>query len=338
MISTGALVDRINNLATMVFGNASSESTVDGGYDPSPMDVFVVREMLSRAVRLPPDIVDVIFDYAEYWAHSTNYIDYLEERRIPMRVVGTSKSENRFLLRSVPIGLTTLDDRKNLAEGFSYDTNEAKPRPLKTEFDPVFFKKLANHPMPKLEHPVRKIVFTIKSRDQGFGGPRRRGPGPYDASWTWFEAGLERFDREQTCDPQCTADLRYNSPKSPAPSLPLCALRSVYPPIETSDKGEGEYKYHHSLAANDKYLIQRNKTANRDLQDNVVTWSRTDNVDPESEEARELEAQGRGKASMTGEFVRSLKMGDVVSIWAKARFPAWVNHVEKIKVDIYWAV
>ena len=98
MISPGALVDRINNLTTMVFGNASSESTADGGYDPSPMDVFVVREMLSRAIRLPPDIVDVIFDYAEYWAHSTNYIDYLEEHKTPMRVVGTSKSENRFLV------------------------------------------------------------------------------------------------------------------------------------------------------------------------------------------------------------------------------------------------
>ena len=93
------------------------------------------------------------------------------------------------------------------------------------------------------------------------------------------------------------------------------------------------------MAANDKHLIQRNKTANRDWQDNVVTWSWTDNVDPESEEARKLEEdQGRGKASMTGEFVRSLKMGDVVSIWGKARFPAWVNHVQKIKVDIYWAV
>lgn len=100
----------------------------------------------------------------------------------------------------MPVGLTTLDDRKNLAEEFAYDTNEARPRPLKTEFDPVFFKKLAKHPMPKLEHPVRKVVFTIKSKDQGWGGPRQKGPSPYEASWTWFEAGLERFDREKTCE------------------------------------------------------------------------------------------------------------------------------------------
>jgi hypothetical protein len=113
----------------------------------------------------------------------------------------------------------------------------------------------------------------------------------------------------------------------------------VYPPIEPSDNHDEEYKYHHSLAANDKHLIQRNKTAHGTLQDNVVTWSWTDNVHPQSEEARKLEEdQGRGKASMTGEFVRSLKMGEVVSIWAKARFPGWVNYVEKIKVDIYWAV
>jgi hypothetical protein len=102
MISPGALVDGFNNLTTMVFGSASSEPTADGGYDPSPMDVFVVREMLSRAIRLPPDIVDVIFDYAEYWAHSTNYIDYLEEHKEPMRVTGSSELENRFLVSIFP--------------------------------------------------------------------------------------------------------------------------------------------------------------------------------------------------------------------------------------------
>lgn len=55
----------------------------------------------------------------------------------------------------------------------------------------------------------------------------------------------------------------------------------------------------------------------------VVTWDWRD--DPQT-------AEGNGK------FVRSLKMGDVVSVWGKARFPRTVNKVRKVKIDIYWAV
>ena len=233
--------------------------------------------------------------------------------------------------------------------------NESIPRPLKTELDPSFFKSLAKYPTPKLVHPVRKIVFTTKSKDQGWSSTRNRGDkGEYEASWTWFEAGLERFDKEQICEsssplvgrfrltragePHCPPDLRYNSPKAPAPSLPLCALRSIQPTVQPNDK-DGEYEYHQPLLPSDEYTVQRNKTANKQWQYNVVTWSWEDNVDPESEEAKELEKdKGRGKATATGEFVRSLKLGDVITIWGKARFPGWANQVEKVKIDIYWAV
>jgi hypothetical protein len=51
-----------------------------------------------------------------------------------------------------------------------------------------------------------------------------------------------------------------------------------------------------------------------------------------------LEEQGRGRDTGTGEFVRNLKLGDVVTVWAKARFPQWVNVVEQVKIDVYWAV
>lgn len=165
---------------------------------------------------------------------------------------------------------------------------------------------------------------------------------------------MERFDREQICEftrgqsyarltrpgePHCPSDLRYNSPKAQAPSLPLCALRPVQPAIKPSGKNDGGYVYDHPLASHDRYTIQRNKTANRKWQYNVVTWSWGDNVDPESNKAKELVRDlGRGMATATGEFVRGLKIGDVVSVWGKARFPGWVNNVEKVRIDVYWAI
>lgn len=88
---------------------------------------------------------------------------------------------------------------KALSEVLAYDINEAKPHPLTSEHDPAYFAKLAKYPTPGLVNPVRKIVFTIKSKDQGWGGE----PGTrhtYKSSWTWFEAGLERFDANQKCE------------------------------------------------------------------------------------------------------------------------------------------
>lgn len=58
----------------------------------------------------------------------------------------------------------------------------------------------------------------------------------------------------------------------------------------------------------------------------------------ESPEVTALAEIGRGKATGDGEFVRNLKLGDIVTVWAKARFPGWVNYVDRVKVDVYWAI
>lgn len=53
----------------------------------------------------------------------------------------------------------------------------------------------------KLANPVRKIVFAIESRDQGWGGELEH-EGTYHGSWTWFEAGIERLEKQNTCKSQ----------------------------------------------------------------------------------------------------------------------------------------
>lgn len=109
------------------------------------------------------------------------------------------------------MGLTHLDDRKDLAEVLAYDLNRLQPLPLEREHDAKFFKGLVSYPTPRLVHPVRKVVFTIKSHDQGWAN-RNVQRGSYKASWTWFEAGLERFDADATCT------LVTRGPQTPQPS------------------------------------------------------------------------------------------------------------------------
>ncbi len=48
----------------------------DGHYDPSPIDVVVVRIMLAKATKLPVDVIDGIFELAEYWVHTMTAADY----------------------------------------------------------------------------------------------------------------------------------------------------------------------------------------------------------------------------------------------------------------------
>lgn len=96
--------------------------------------------------------------------------------------------------------MTGLTEKKNLAEELAYDTNLPRPWPLEREHERSFFAELADYPTPRLVHPVRKIVFNIRSKDQG-GSGRSTESGPFHNSWTWFDAGLERFDAAKECKP-----------------------------------------------------------------------------------------------------------------------------------------
>jgi hypothetical protein len=84
--------------------------------------------------------------------------------------------------------------------------------------------------------------------------------------------------------------------------------------------------------------LQKNLTSVKSTKEHIVTWSFDDHIDPGSLEANELQTQGRGSGTGSGELVRSLEVGDVITVWAKARFPGWVNVVEEISIDVYWAV
>ncbi|KAJ6447007.1 ankyrin repeat protein [Purpureocillium lavendulum] len=278
-------------------------------YHPSPIDIAVTRIMLVRSKRLPPDIVDAVFDFAEYWAHSTNAINFTTEHQDHLRISGSSEVENKFLLRSFPLGLTGITADKSLAEELAYDTNESKPQPLAKDRESSYFAMLANYPTPRLARPCRKVVFSIRGKDQGWvTSPDSRDT--YSGSWTWYEAGLERFDATQDCDSKCTSD--------------------------SSD--QQTYTYDHTLFPQDPFLIQKNRAASKDFVDHVVTWSYLDDAKPDSDAGKALEDKGRGRHTGDGEFVRDLRLGDVVTVWGMARFAAWVNNVEAVKIDLYWAV
>ena len=237
------------------------------------------------------------------------------------------------------------------------------------------WKKLSM-PDTQLEHPCRKIAFTIRSHDQGWGG-QHEDHGTYKGSFTWFDIGLQRlkgvdmekvprsvlgmkprkieedeeselYSSEEERTTQEDRFLMFHNRGTSTGALEgwdglRFDLEQVDPPF-LPPIGDGENVPNwqrnglaHPYLPHDKTL-QRNLTATSEFTDHEITLRWDDDVNPESEKGLQLQKEGHGKELLNGEMVRNLKVGDVVTVWARARFPGWCNIVEKCEVKVYWAV
>lgn len=230
---------------------------------------------------------------------------------------------------------------------------------------------------PRGEFPCRKIVFRIKSHDQGWGGPPGC-RGTYKGSSTWFDVGLETLSavRDGQLPPfrmpesnffggrissQSAAEesigeihaasrdklLPYFSIPDPQserenPESVMCTTRTINPPTKTRTTAheppqtKADFRFNQDPGLD---CLQRNRTATRDSKEYVITWSCDDDImDPDSVDGKKLDEEGRGRESANGEYVRNLKVGDVVTVWGKSRYLGWVNSVEEVKIDVYWAI
>lgn len=65
-------------------------------YEPSALDVVVVKIMLTRGCKLPHEIVLSLLDHAEYWPHTTAIMDH------SLTVSSGADRENRFIVSAAP--------------------------------------------------------------------------------------------------------------------------------------------------------------------------------------------------------------------------------------------
>ncbi|KAI0172556.1 hypothetical protein GGR52DRAFT_545153 [Hypoxylon sp. FL1284] len=285
--------------------------TVTTSYDVTPQDVTQVKEMLAKARDLPPELVDMIIDRAEYWACSVASVDYHKHH---LSVKGGREGENKFLLRTAPLGLNWSPASQDMWRV------ESEPKELQQEYPPSELEKL-------IERPAR---WSGHNADHG----------TYRNSFTWFDAGLERFDMSNICPPNCPDHLNNGDSESTS-AIPTCAVRPVWPPVESDDYRNPKVQYQHELLPDEDHLIQRNKHAEKSWQHHHVEWSWDDDIDPDgadSSAVQELEDAGRGVGTGNGEFVKNLKYGDMITVWGRARFPGWSNNIQKVEVKVYWAL
>lgn len=365
-------------------------------YKPTISDVLVVKSFLAKMTRtpLPPELIDQIIDFACYWPHITGNTTTSATARGSF----SRTSEDIFLLRSPPI----------CAAGTLFKDGKLPPDAKIPKVEP------------QLVHPVRMIVWTLRSHDQGFSGEPAETKGTYGHSFTWFDVGIERYvpAREWSRDDEevirDSGKAKYTSedlidvwpgtsnslPPPPDTSNPIFTLHNedesstspqepthrmprvlptrtpawsfgrrpaaapsppATPPAPSPPTGDSfrdastssstitppHYANFTSSFAppvpsesdwSSQHRLQSNVQAVYQSKTHVITWRYDDNIAPESVEGDELESNGRGRATGNGEFVRELKMGDCVTLWAHARFPAWYNVVERAEVEVYFAV
>ncbi|KAH9213764.1 hypothetical protein DL95DRAFT_301603 [Leptodontidium sp. 2 PMI_412] len=318
-------------------------------YIPSVEDVITTKDSIHKNCKLPIELVDTIIDFAEYFPRTTMCRTGGELRVRAGRSGLGGHSEDRFILRSFPLGYIpkgTLPTSCSMTSA-----NEAYPTiPPSPWQDPAALpsdvtedikERWASESHIRGEFPCRKIVFTLVSHDQGWGGEPGH-HGTYKGSFTWFDVGKERIHLSQdisTMNPENVEMFpailpEHGSPEWKKENTPLaCTVETLQPRVHP----HSAIRFEHPLLPT-LDCLQKNRTSTKEAEEYKIVWTCHDNVDPDSLEGKALEDQGRGRNTANGQFIRDMKVGDIVTVWGKARFPGWVNMIETVRIDVYWAV
>ncbi|EIW75423.1 hypothetical protein CONPUDRAFT_131665 [Coniophora puteana RWD-64-598 SS2] len=236
-------------------------------------DIYTVRILLSSF--LPVELIDIILDEADYWSHSR---------------VEASMCRKDY----------GLDDGTDYGEIFLFTMPLAHP-------DTVDHQVASKISIKRGEHPCRRIVFELHSRDKGWSDyPEQHGT--YDRTRSWFDVSID--------DPHgFIFAFGLLPPSAPADSATNRTVEAI------SDRD-----------------LQRNVHAKAGDTRHVIVWDWKDTIKDGSPEALEAERMGGGWRSMDGEFVRGMKDGDQIALWMNAIEQGWVCRVSRAIVTIYWAV
>ncbi|TFK32369.1 hypothetical protein BDQ12DRAFT_638797, partial [Crucibulum laeve] len=235
---------------------------------------------------VPPELANIILDEAEYW---------------PCVRCGSA----------TPVSIAASDS----------PDSDSKWCYLVT---PPIFRGQHEDPEGERLVKVRRIKFRFNSCDQGWGGDPELA-GPYQGSWTWFEAAIYRHFDEGTMpgSEQQVADVEKD-------------MRVA--PLQSELDDAGVMLVPNTRFNSDVWQIQRNVRASNTPRNHEVVWGddERDNEHIEGFAYREVDDEtGRGKGAG---FINALLPGDRIAIIVRARFPAWVNIVHSAEIEVFSSV
>ncbi|KAL7268015.1 hypothetical protein RUND412_009376 [Rhizina undulata] len=274
---------------------SSSTPRQDAPLDFHPSPADVASAREALLEKLPLELVDPILDFAEYWPR---IVVSLAAKCSAQALHGNNNNCYKLILQTAPV-----PGRGDV---------EVRGR-----------------------RPVRRIVFGIESKDQGWSSGSRVNKGTYVAGHSWFEAYLER---------PSSIDSKADIQNPEEPSNPIDISNDINTPRAAStapgpiggSRGLGWDLI--TIAGKRPWVVQRNVHAGQTLKKHTVTWNCDDEdawAEDEEEWAGNSVRDGRG---LGGRFVRALVPGDRVLLVARAQYPGWANHIENASIEVYYAV
>ncbi|RPA94644.1 hypothetical protein L873DRAFT_1700735 [Choiromyces venosus 120613-1] len=273
-------------------------------------EVLKTKRLLLRK-GLPLEVVDTVLDFAEYWSVAST-ISHYEAVKTVRSPYSTGNVGTLLYLRTLPLpGVFKPEQRAGDRAGEGCGTG--------------YF--IGDYPA-RGQYPVRKIVFKIVSKDQGWSS--NEGRGTYNGAWSWFEVNVQR---PSSIGAITIADLE---PLANAIEITKTKtdddINSPWKPVVVTKKSD--IKDNRSLKSKsverNTWHLQSNVHAGDDWKTHLVTWKHdgpdSGNID------------GSTGAGTGADLVRCLKPGDRINLVAKARFPGWANSVRSAEVHVFYAV
>ncbi|KAG2135128.1 hypothetical protein DEU56DRAFT_399535 [Suillus clintonianus] len=284
-------------------------------YQPSVADILKVKRYLQ--FKLPAELIDRIIDDACYWAHSTVYIG--RPFTVPIYRNG-KRSVDGVYIRSLPLGIRGTEGDIRLVEEDFEDGGVAWEKKLQ-----LGGLDDASSSAPTLSsHPCRKIEFQLWCHDQSV---RKKFPHAFSTSFVWADVSIESLQTPISEDDtiewpahllfeECSAELSRSQQETGKPfNPPSLKLRKN---IAMKTSGSTHPMFWHF----------RDSFHNCKDPDDDCVWHFIDKTFD----------RDAAKSAQVGRLVRSMEVGDCVTLWVQNRHPESEDNVQEARITVYWAV
>ena len=276
---------------------------------PSVGTIIWVKSFLLK--RLPLELVELVLDHAEYWLHTTTVRPKLSLVHTPVKWRDTSSEIHSSSWPS--------PESKAMCQVMGYtlyspplasDSSLTRAATLRKGLRRLVLKDAESSLPPRGQHPARMIVFEAVSQR-------------YDIQTGKFgDVGITR-----EADPLLEQDV----PEADSQRRNSSVFSSFRSNIKTSksQRPAKADKTHELVAQRECWFSPDGKAEGR----YVIKWRHDEDLEDGNKENSNQKV-----LPTTADFIRKLKVGDSIGLWAPLVRGNCVYKIDEVRMHVFWAV
>ena len=273
---------------------------------PTMSTIIWLKTVLIK--RLPLELVELVLDHAEYWPHTTTVKPKLGLVHTPVKwrctssdILSSSWPSPESKAMQQVLGFTLY------SPPLASESSLTRAGTLKKGLRRLVLKDQELSLPPRGQHPARMIVFEAVSQR-------------YDIQTGKFcDVGIIREDDQLLEQDMSEAGGQRRN------SSVFSAFRSNTRPSKSAKPD----KTHQLVAQRDCWFSPGAKAEGK----YVIKWRYDEDLEDGVEKPKDEEV-----VPTTAEFVRKLKVGDTIGLWAPVVRGNCVYRIEEVRVHVFWAV